>query len=408
MTCGCPPTSVSPPQPACWLACARLLGLSPLPAAVASQLLTARLCLSASLSLSLSVSGVTFSARPASRIYSPRNYFGAGIFTNSTASGNRGDVMFVMGGRVPPSAASPYGGVDLNDVWLTTNYGYAWVQVSASAPWSARDSLNVAVSNYGVIAVYGGSVYGGSAGWLDDTWVSLDGGYLWTQLAGSGQLNNRSQAAILFDALGYLNVWFGQEAPAYNWSTDGWKSAYSFNNIQQWGPLVNPSFSLTTLSPGYSACAPINYQGGTPGSSASSSSAGSGPTPSSSTASTSLSSSPVPSSAPPAATSSPSPAVSSSSGGGAATGSFASSSSSSLSGGAIAGIVIGSLVGVSLIVLLLLCFGRVALGGLKKEPNMNGSEPASGAGKFSYVDEDSQVGTEQTGHEETGSEVEMQ
>ena len=225
---------------------------------------------------------MTFSARPASRIYSPRNYFGAGIFTNSTASGNRGDVMFVMGGRVPPSAASPYGGVDLNDVWLTTNYGYAWVQVSASAPWSARDSLNVAVSNYGVIAVYGGSVYGGSAGWLDDTWVSLDGGYLWTQLAGSGQLNNRSQAAILFDALGYLNVWFGQEAPAYNWSTDGWKSAYSFNNIQQWGPLVNPSFSLTTLSPGYSACAPINYQGGAaaaPGS-GSSSSGGAAPPPS--------------------------------------------------------------------------------------------------------------------------------
>ena len=140
--------------------------------------------------------GVAFQARPASRIYTPRNYFGADIFTNSTASGKRGDVMVVMGGRVPPSAARPSGGVDLNGVWLTTNYGYAWVQVSASTPWSARDSLNVAVSNYGVIAVYGGSVYGGSAGWLDDTWMSLDGGYLWTQLAGSGQLNNRSQAAI--------------------------------------------------------------------------------------------------------------------------------------------------------------------------------------------------------------------
>ena len=286
--------------------------------------------------------GVTFTARSANRIYSPRTYFGSGIFTNSTASGNRGDIMFVMGGRVPPSAANPYGGNDLNDVWITTSYGYGWTQVSASAPWSARDSLNVAVSNYGVIALYGGSIYGGSSGWLDDTWVSLDGGYLWQQLSGSGQLNNRSQAAILFDSLGYLNVWFGQEAPSYNWSTDGWKSAYSFNNIQQWGPVINPSFSLTTLSPGYSACAPINYQGSatTPTNAGSSSSA-------SPSVSSSTSANNPPVSRASSSSSSPSAAGLSSTGS-ASSASSSSSSSSSLSGGAIAGIVIGSVVGASL------------------------------------------------------------
>ena len=56
----------------------------------------------------------------------------------------------------------------------------------------------------------------------------------------------------MFDQLGYLNLWFGQAAPDYNWFTDGWKSAYSFNNIQQWGrsstrPSASPrSYPLDT------------------------------------------------------------------------------------------------------------------------------------------------------------------
>ena len=293
--------------------------------------------------------GVTFTPRNtnANNMFTPRTYFGAGIFTNSTATGNRGDVMVVLGGRQPVTAANPYGGSDLNDVWISTNYAYGWTLVSAAAPWSARDSPNVAVSNYGVIALYGGSYYGGSGGWLDDTWVSLDGGYLWTMVSGSGSLNNRSQASILIDHLGYLNIWFGQECCNYNWSTDGWRSTYSFNSIQQWGPVVQPAFSLTTLSPGYSACAPINYQGVTSGAGTST---GAGPT---------------------APTSS--------------------SSSSSLSGGAIAGIVIGSVVGalIILVVLLLLC--GVLGGGMRRSKKATNTEPSTGTGRFSNVGEDSHV-----------------
>ena len=269
--------------------------------------------------------GVTFNPRGQQNMFTPRNNFGSGIFTNSSG----GDIIVVMGGI--------WNNVDLNDVWITTNGAYTWTLASAAAPWSARDSPNVAISNYGVIALYGGAAYGGYGGWYDDTWVSVNGGSTWTLLSGNAVLTNRSQASIVFDQSGYLYVFFGQGYPSYTWLSDGWKSTYSFNTISQWGPIVNSAFAVPN---GYSSCSPIPTYGGaastTPGSSSSS------------------------------------------------------SSSSGLSGGAIAGIVIGSLVGAIIILIVVLVACRSMSTG-KKSTDMDrdtSSAPAA-AGRYEHAEEPS-------------------
>ena len=289
--------------------------------------------------------GVTFTQRGNGNqnIYSARNGFGSGVFTNSSGF----DVIFVLGGR---GSVGNTTNTNYNDVWVNINNGYNWILATAAAPWTPRDSPNVAVSNYGVIALYGGAVLSGYQGWLGDTWVSLNGGVNWYQLQGTAPLFNRSQASILFDNAGFLYVFFGQAYPAYNWTTDGWKSSYSFNTISTWGPQVN---SLVAVPSGYTACNPIaTYPGSGQGGN---------------------------------------------NGGGGTINS--SSSSSGLSNGAIAGIVIGSVVGalIILVVLLVVCRG---LGRSGKKSSM-GAEPSTGTGKFSNV-EDSQ-----TGAGEHTNEVEM-
>ena len=143
--------------------------------------------------------------------------------------------------------------------------------------------LNVAVSNYGVIAVYGGSVYGGSAGWLGRH-VGVSGWRLPVDAAGGQWTAQQTAPRLPFCSTRSATSTCGSDRkrrPITGPRMAGSRPTPS-TTIQQWGPLVNPSFSLTTLSPGYSACAPINYQGGAaaaPGS-GSSSSGGAAPPPS--------------------------------------------------------------------------------------------------------------------------------
>ena len=189
--------------------------------------------------------GVTFSlVPPTGATYPPRQFFGSGIYSPQTGGA---DVMLVVAGRAYVTAANPYGGVDYNDVWSSTN-GAVWTALTTAAPWSARDSVNFGISATGVLVLHGGSIYGGSAGWLGDVWASVNGGSVWVQLAASTSAGQSSQGTLLFDAAGYLYLFFGQY-PGYNWITQAFKSTQTFASIATWGPQVNASLVIPASFP---------------------------------------------------------------------------------------------------------------------------------------------------------------
>jgi hypothetical protein len=150
--------------------------------------------------------GVTWTqvARTGAR-FSPRTFFAGGIYTTSAGV----DTIMVLGGRDAPSAASPYGGQDQNDVWSSTNGGASWSQLTAAAAWSPRDQHSWAISRTGLHIVFGGDQYGGYGSYYSDMWYSQDGAS-WTLLKPSTSIGNYSLCELAFDASGYLYLFGGQ------------------------------------------------------------------------------------------------------------------------------------------------------------------------------------------------------
>ena len=82
-------------------------------------------------------------------------------------------------------------------------------------------------------------------GWVSDAWVSFDNGITWQQIASSTN-SWFAEAATLFDANGYWYSFLGQTGPpavanAYSWSSSGFVSTLSFNNIASW---TNPKLTI--------------------------------------------------------------------------------------------------------------------------------------------------------------------
>jgi N-acetylneuraminic acid mutarotase len=102
----------------------------------------------------------------------------------------------------------------LNDVWVTDD-GLTWTQVTAAAPWPARDQA--------AVVVLGDALYliGGQG--LADVWKTLDG-IRWTQVASEAPWQSRHGAARLaFDGrLWVFGGWTGETTNALN---DVWFSA---------------------------------------------------------------------------------------------------------------------------------------------------------------------------------------
>ena len=79
------------------------------------------------------------------------------------------------------------GGIDdennrLNDVWLSSDSGLSWEQVTAAAEWFPRDGFQAVVLKNNDILVIGGRcdlIYGGDRG---DAWISSSGGTNWHPL----------------------------------------------------------------------------------------------------------------------------------------------------------------------------------------------------------------------------------
>ena len=80
-----------------------------------------------------------------------------------------------MGGNATTAGRS-------NDVWLSTDQGATWSQMTASAEWSVRQSHASVTLPDGSIVVLGGHAAGTGAG--QEVWRSTDQGATWSQLAG--------------------------------------------------------------------------------------------------------------------------------------------------------------------------------------------------------------------------------
>jgi hypothetical protein len=344
--------------------------------------------------------GVSWSAVTTSQYFPQRQQHSGGIYLLPGSSTQQENIV-VLAGRLW-STASPYG-QEMNDVWITTNYGQSWQQQTANAPWYPRENPNVVIALNGIIALNGGNLCGGYGcypgsgalgpytyvGWLSDSWASFDNGVSWQQLAATTG-SQFAQAATILDANGYWYTFAGQTGPAnntnYAWTNSGYKSTLSLLSIASWAPqaglTVPGSWTGVTITPP-SVC------------SVNSSSSGGGPSPVGGVSS-SGGSSPVVGVSSSGGAAPPQSPSSGSSGGAAAPPS--SSSSSGLSRGAIAGIVIGSVAGA----LLLLCVLWLFLCGARRSKKDTDMQTT---GKFDQVEESTTSASGAT-HQQT-QEVEM-
>jgi hypothetical protein len=80
-----------------------------------------------------------------------------------------------------------------NDVWSTSD-GATWTQLTAAAPWTARDNHTCVAANNGIY-LYGGDT-GGQTG-NDDVWFTVDG-ITWTQLTTAATGTPRFLQSMMF------------------------------------------------------------------------------------------------------------------------------------------------------------------------------------------------------------------
>lgn len=81
-------------------------------------------------------------------------------------------------------------GVSKNDVWRSTDKGATWTQVTAAAPWSARDFHSAVVLPDGSIVLMGG--YDHNTGhYKNDVWRSTDKGTTWTRMTAAAPWYDR-------------------------------------------------------------------------------------------------------------------------------------------------------------------------------------------------------------------------
>ena len=130
-----------------------------------------------------------------------------------------------------------FGGVDgtsdTNDVWYSTNQGIRWALMTGRASWPSRNNLNAEVTKAGLIVLTAGKHDhpDGRREYLNDLWVSADGGYTWGRCAEDAAYSDRRVPSTVLDNEGYLYVMGGFDSQAMNYN-DVWRSQVSFNNLK--------------------------------------------------------------------------------------------------------------------------------------------------------------------------------
>jgi len=145
----------------------------------------------------------------------------------------------------------------LNDVWVSTTAGHSWSLLTLHAPFAPRAEFGTAVNTNGVMVIAGGRT-SGIYDYLgipvfDDLWTSLDGGWVWYQLAATNIWSSRSWPSLVFDAQGLLYLDGGEtDNPSSGTGTvlsDSYVTNQNFDNIG-WMTQVKPSFTIPSRNGG--------------------------------------------------------------------------------------------------------------------------------------------------------------
>jgi hypothetical protein len=130
--------------------------------------------------INYSVDGITWSQNASGAPFGHRQGHQVVVLNN---------VMYLLGGLEIDSMTTAL----MNDVWSTQD-GANWTQVTAAAPWTARDNFTAVVGNNGIY-LYGGDAGGGTL--LDDVWYSVDGKN-WTELTAAATGTPRRLQSMFF------------------------------------------------------------------------------------------------------------------------------------------------------------------------------------------------------------------
>ena len=156
--------------------------------------------------------------------------------------------ILIMGGRRESQ---------LNDIWLSTNYGRDWTDITpAGGHWSPRLEFQAVVLTNDDILVMGGINHLGH--YVNDIWLSEDGGRNWQDITPTGHWSPRKgfRAFLLFDTnlvvmggnsivphLPRNDIWVSTDG-GNSWqdvtpaSSNHWKSRYDFKAYYVDGQLV--------------------------------------------------------------------------------------------------------------------------------------------------------------------------
>ena len=190
--------------------------------------------------------GASWSLQPTTAMF-PIRYSAVSVNLNVTAFNK--NVMVVASGCYWSMA----GGNEMayNDVWASSDSGLTWAAITQSAMWAQRCQAAMVVSSTGAMVIAGGRTapaYNNVN--LDDTYISLDGGYTWNALATQAVWSVRSGLSLILDENEYMYVVAG--ASSVYWATDAdmYVSSLPLRNASSWLPSVISTYALPSSQRG--------------------------------------------------------------------------------------------------------------------------------------------------------------
>ncbi len=147
---------------------------------------------------------------------------------------------YFSGLRMPDGSIVIMGGWDgsngLNDTWRSTDKGTTWTEVNASAGWPARKGQSSVTMPDGSIVLMGG--WNGGVNFMNDVWRSTDNGATWTQINASAGWSLRNVFSTVVMPDGSIVLMGGYNGGFMN---DVWRLLPAGSSAK------NPSHTYTAL-----------------------------------------------------------------------------------------------------------------------------------------------------------------